>query len=170
MEIVKVYKEAVPHVKLVGKRYTNEDRDETGTFARYWQRAFREGWFFALRQGGKCVPGQSDDPLGMMRMVGENGGFEYWIGLFLAPDADIPEGFEGVEIPAGEVGVCWLYGNDKNGELFSEEASNLAMGALAEKGWSFSQDAWFFERYNCPRFTDPDEKGNVILDIGAYLK
>ena len=24
---------------------------------------------------------------------------------------------------------------------------------------------WFFERYVCPRFTEPDSQGNVILDI-----
>jgi len=28
----------------------------------------------------------------------------------------------------------------------------------------------FFELYNCPRFTTPDDKGNVILDYGFYLK
>ena len=28
---------------------------------------------------------------------------------------------------------------------------------------------WFFERYTCPRFTTPDEDGNVILDICQYV-
>lgn len=35
MDITKVYKENMPPVKLIGKRYTNEDRDEMGTFVRY---------------------------------------------------------------------------------------------------------------------------------------
>jgi len=26
-----------------------------------------------------------------------------------------------------------------------------------------------FERDNCPRFTDPDAQGNVILDFAVYL-
>lgn len=169
MEIVKVYKENMPDVKLIGKRYTNADRDESGTFAGYWQQWFQEGWFDILKQCAG-IPGVSGDYLGAMRMTGGGDGFEYWIGAFFAPGAEIPEGFEAVEIPAGDVGVCWLYGNDKSGELYSMEASNLSMAALSEKGWKFSEEgSWFFERYNNPRFTTPDEKGNVILDICAYL-
>jgi hypothetical protein len=43
------------------------------------------------------------------------------------------------------------------------------MAAFTEQGWNYSEKGWFFERYNSPRFTVPDEKGNVILDICAYL-
>lgn len=169
MEIKNVYKESIPQVKLIGRRLTNNDRDETGTFARYWQQSFREGWFDILKEC-KGLPGISNDYLGAMRMTGESGdSFEYWIGMFRAADAEVPAGFEWVEIPTGEVGVCWLYGSDKTGELYSMEASNLSMDALKEQGWSFAETGWFFERYNCPRFTVPDEKGNVILDICAYL-
>lgn len=167
MEIVKVYKEKLPDVKLVGKRYTDNDRDESGTFAHYWQQCFREGWFDTLKQC-ESIPEVSDDYLGAMRMT-DDGGFEYWIGAFLAPSSGVPDGFNAVEISAGDLGVCWLYGNDKTGELYGMEASDLSMAALNEKGWKFSEQGWFFERYNCPRFTSPDEKGNVILDICAYL-
>lgn len=168
MEIVKVYKESFPAVKLVGKRYTNADRDEMGTFAYHWQQAYREGWFEKLRQC-KCIPSVSEDDLGVMRVTDSGSTFAYWIGVFLAPDADVPDGFMSVEIPAGEVGVCWLRGNAQNGELYSAEASDLCVEAMAQKGWGFSQHGWFFERYHCSRFTKPDEKGNVILDICAYL-
>ena len=167
MKIVKVYKESMPDVQLIGRRYTNEDRDESGTFARYWRQCFEERWPDMLK---KCegTPGVSGDLVGAMRMTGD-GGFEYWIGALLAPAAQAPEGFEAVAIPAGDIGVCWLYGNDKNGELYGMEASNLSMAAFAEQGWKYAEKGWFFERYNHPRFTTPDEKGNVILDICAYL-
>lgn len=169
MEIKRVYRESLPRLKLIGKRYTNADRDASGTFAGQWQQWFDKGWFDALQKGGKSIQLLSNDSLGAMRMTDENGGFEYWIGLFCAPDSAVPEGFEAVEIDAGDIGVCRLYGNDKSGELYSMEASELSMAALKEKGWNFNEDGWFFERYNCPRFTEPDEKGNVILDICAYL-
>ena len=29
--------------------------------------------------------------------------------------------------------------------------------------------AYFFERYNCPQFTEKDEQGNVILDYCTCL-
>ena len=110
MEIVNVYKESIPNVKLIGKRYTNADRDETGTFASYWQQCFREGWFDILKQC-TSIPGVSDSYLGAMRTTDDNGGFEYWIGVFLAPGTEVPEGFEAVEIPAGDVGVCFTATN-----------------------------------------------------------
>ncbi len=168
MEIKKVYKEQMPPLSLIGKRYTDADRDDTGTFARYWQQCFAENWPAALQA---CAPLQNAEQglVGAMRMTGEAGGFEYWIGLFCAPEAEAPEGFERVTIPAGEVGVCWLYGSDKTGELYGPEASDLSMAALAENGWKFDENGWFFERYNCPRFTQPDAQGNVILDICTYL-
>lgn len=127
----------------------------------------------ATRHGGRkgcgSMPGISDDMVGAMRMSGAEGDFEYWIGAFLPPYCEVSNGFESVEIGAGEVGVCWLYGNGTSGELYSMEASDLCMKALADNGFAFSDSGWFFERYNSPRFTVPDEKGNVILDICAYL-
>ena len=166
MKIEKVYKESLPAVKLIGKRYTDRDRDEMGTFTRNWEACFHEGWRDTLMKNG-AIPGVSDDMVGAMRMTDD--GFEYWIGALRAPTAPTPDGFESIEIPAGELGVCWLYGNGKSGELYGMEAWNLSTAALSEKGWKFSDKGWFFERYNCPRFTVPDEEGNVILDICAYL-
>ncbi len=169
MEVKKVYKESIPHLKLIGKRLTSNDQDEAGTFAHWWQQSFQEGWFDTLSRC-KGLPGVGDDFLGAMRMTGERSDcFEYWIGMFRAPDAETPAGFESVEISAGEIGVCWLYGSDKNGELYSMEASDLIMATLKEQNWHYAETGWFFERYNCPRFTVPDEGGNVILDICAYL-
>lgn len=168
MEIKKVYREALPSVKLVGRRFTDMDRDETGTFASHWQQAYRDRWFEALKDCGS-IPGVSEDHLGAMRALGGEDSFEYWIGAFLAPDAKVPTGFEAVGIPAGEIAVCWLCGNGKNGELYGQEASDLSMAAFARQGFRISQTGWFFERYNCPRFTVPDGDGNVILDICVYL-
>ncbi len=168
MEIKKVYRESIPKVKLIGKRYTNADRDSAGTFASYWQQAFQEGWFETLQQCAG-IPNISEDYIGAMRMTGGDGGFEYWIGVLLDPAARVPEGFQAIEIEAGDLGVCWLYGDEKSGELYSMEATDMSMAALSEKGWRFSDKGWFLERYNNPRFTEPDGKGYVILDICAYL-
>lgn len=168
MKIVKVYKESLPKLKLVGKRYTSGDRDEQGTYARYWQQCFQENWANIFKQC-KGIPAADDNLVGAMRMAEGEDSFEYWIGACLALDAEVPSGFESVEIPAGELGICWLSGNGENGELYSMEASDMAMAALAEREWKFSETGWFFERYDATRFTTPDENGNVILDICAYL-
>lgn len=168
MEIVKVYQESLPAVRLVGKRYTNADRDESGTFAGHWQQCFAEGWPQAWAQCDSA-DGTRQDLVGAMHTTGDDGQFEYWIGTLVAPESAAPDGFESVLIPAGNIGVAWLSGNDKNGELYGMEASNLSMAAMAEQGWTFSGNGWFFERYHSERFNQPDAAGNVILDICAYL-
>ncbi len=103
--------------------------------------------------------------VGAMRIT--EAGFEYWIGVFMAPEAPVPQGYEAVEIPAGDLGVCFLYGKDSSPDLFGMDAHKSLCRRLAGAGLDSS--GWFLERYNCPRYTVPDEKGNVILDYCAYL-
>lgn len=167
MDIVKVYKESLPNARLIGKCYRNEDRDEAGTFGRHWQQWFQENWFKILRES--CPGPGSNDSVGAMRMAGLDGAFEYWIGILCPAGTPVPEGFESTELAACELGVCWLYGNEQNGELYGDKAFDQATAAMAEKGWKLPENGWFFERYNYPRFIKPDEKGNVILDFCACL-
>ncbi len=168
MKIVKVYRESIPNVKLIGKRYTASDRDASGTYAGHWHQWFQQGWFDELKQCAS-VPNLSNDCVGAMRMTGNGDGFEYWIGALYAVDAEVPEGFEAEDIAACDLGICWLYGNEESGELYSMEASDMTMAALKEQGFSYSERGWFFERYNDSRFNSPDETGNVILDVCACL-
>ncbi|MDF2880797.1 MAG: AraC family transcriptional regulator [Clostridiaceae bacterium] len=43
------------------------------------------------------------------------------------------------------------------------------MSKITDAGWKAAENSCFFERYNCQRFTTPDEKGKVILDYCIYL-
>ena len=167
MKLLKLYKEDWPAVKLIGLRYTDKDRDASGSFATHWQEFFGEGYHDALSKL-KPLPGISDDLVGAMRMS-DDGGFEYWIGGLFAPDADVSGIFESADIPPRSLGVCWLYGSQTSGELYAPEAFHMSMDAFGQQGWNVSETDWFFERYNCPRYTTPDDSGNVILDICATL-
>ena len=60
--------------------------------------------------------------------------------------------------------TCWIYGNEKSGELFCMDVHERCLVQLAENEYVPKEDAWYMERYTCPRYTEPDEKGNVILD------
>lgn len=158
MEIKKAFLETVPASKLIGKRYTDKDC-VNGSFVHKWGEFFRGGWFDKLEKAG----GKADfDYLGVMRVT--DGGFEYWIGMLANPDTVTPEGFDGTEIPETNFAVFWTYGSEANGELFGYEPHQKCMELLKEKGWKRSEDNWCIERYNCPRYTSPDENGNVILD------
>jgi AraC-like DNA-binding protein len=170
-EIVKTYRQEFGALRFIGKKYGDSDRVEGG-FGMYWGRFFENGWFGAIEKMVKepaktCEDGEAY--VGLMRhKIGEP--FEYWIGMFTPPDTEIPEGFASVDLAAGSIGACWLYGAE--GTLYAKE--HLCAERLAKEGMEVIPDKqgayWFFERYACPRFTEADEKGNVILDICHYVK
>ena len=170
-DIVKVYRQEVPALRFIGKKYGDSDR-VNGGFGVQWGQWFQNGWFDALEKAlgsGKAVYEDGDAYLGMMRYK-EGEPFEYWIGMFFPEGAAVPEGFGSVDFPASTLGVCWLKGPE--GELYGQE--HRCAAALEEKGWQIPPEKdgswWFFERYGCPRFTTPDENGRVILDICHYVR
>ncbi len=164
-ELIKVYKEQMPSVRLIGKRYTESDRVD-GSFGSKWGEWFGNDWFGKLENLG--VTGEnSDSYIGFMSC--SNDVFEYWIGMFFPTGTEPPEGYSFMDIPAGDIATCWLYGNEENGELYGMTPYNMCVDKIVEQGWEILED-YSFERYNCPRFTTPDEKENVILDYCFYLK
>lgn len=165
-EIIKVYREELPSLRLIGKRYTNSDRGANGSFSGKWGEWFKNGYFGPLEKLG-ALPENGDAYLGLMRITDE---FEYWIGMFFPEGTPVPEGYEYTDFPAGSIGTCWIYGREDNGEIFGEKIHNKCLEKVKEKGWELTENAVFFERYNCPRYTNADEKGNVILDYCMYIK
>lgn len=166
VEIIKVYKESFPSLRLIGKRYTNKDRDEMGGFSSKWCEWHEKGYFNILEEL-ESLPENEGAYLGCMRCTDE---FEYWIGMFFSEQTPVPDGFTYVDIPSGDIGTCWIYGREDNGEIYGQEPHDMCMSRIKEEGWQFAEDTWFIERYNCPRFTTPDENGKVILDYCVYLK
>lgn len=166
VKILDCCRETLPSVKLIGKGYTDADRDENGSFGVQWGQWFENGWFESLHGTGGMEK-ISDDFVGAMRCT--EAGFEYWIGIFMAPEDPVPQGFASVDIAGGDWGVCYLYGKDGTADLFGMAAHEASLSAWAAAGWTLAPGGWFLERYNCPRYTTPDENGNVILDYCAQL-
>jgi len=163
-EIIKVYQEALPPVRFIGKRYTNADRINGG-YGHLWGEWFANGWFAALENLG-TVDGIENGQLGFMRCAPD---FEYWIGMFLSPNTPVPDGYAFFDLPLRNVGICWINGQQDDGSIFAMH--DRCVAAVAENGMTpaLGSDTFFFERYICPRFTTEDEQGNVILDYGVYL-
>jgi len=164
-EIIKVYKQDVPALRFIGKKYGNNDRVD-GMFGKYWGDWHQNGWFNVIEKQTnnplKSIYEDGDAYIGLMR--GKDGEFEYWIGILMPEGTPAPDGFQYLDFPKGSLGVCWLYG--KEDEVYCQEEK--CEKELEKAGLSPAD--WCMERYCCPRFTTPDEKGNVILDICFYLK
>lgn len=173
-EIIKVYKEHLPAVRFIGKCYSDKDRDNDGGFSSTWQQWINNCWFDILMELPR-PKGIESGYLGLSRISTHRNSLQYWIGLMLDEKTTVPEGYEYIDLPEGDVGVCWLY--DKKETLFEEELFfkcikkfNLNEMKVFGEAPHDSGVVWkyFFERYN-HRFFNEDENGKVILDYGIYL-
>jgi len=98
--------------------------------------------------------------------------FEYWIGIFFPPNTNVPAGYNYIDLEEGNVGVCFIKGNETDGSIY--DMHDACIKKLQENDMSNLKSdeqnrAYFFERYNCPRFTEKDENDDIILDYGIYL-
>ena len=165
-EIIRTFREKVPKMRFICKKYPD--------FGPWWGEWFAGGWFDIIEN----AMGGPDK----IRALWENGGayvglerhaegrpFEYRIGMFAPAGSEVPKGFEYKDFPAGHLGTCWIYG--KEDEV--HDTSGF-FPALEKAGIRPQKDEegviWTFENCLCPRFTTPDEKGNVILDYCCYAE
>ncbi|MBE5963108.1 MAG: hypothetical protein E7256_17305 [Lachnospiraceae bacterium] len=171
--IVKTYKQSVPKMRFIGKKYGNEDRVD-GMYGYHWGKWFENGWFERIEEAAgkhKELYQDGDAYIGLMKSA-EGQPFEYWIGMFVSPDIQAPDGFEYLDFEEGNLGVSWIKGPES--EVYCKEEE--CMNKMTEQGMELTSDGkagnplWFFERYSCPRFTTPDINGDIILDICTFVK
>ncbi len=162
VEIIKIYKQFFPKTRFIGKKHSNPSA---------WAEWFQNGWFDLIENAVGLdkihdLYEDSDAYIGLIKHTGDL--FEYWIGMFCPEDAPVPDGFEAIDFSYNALGVCWIYGPESEvyaciRRCYDEVSKTLEI--IAKGGIT-----WSFERYGCPRFTTPDEKGNVILDYCFFVK
>lgn len=172
---VRIERQHFPASRFIGIRYQNSDR-KNGTFSHLWAQWFETERFATLEalqtaEFRAAFP-DAEAYYGLMRNKpgATEDSFEYWIGMFLPPDAEAPEGFQAIPFGPTEAAVCWLRGQEC--ELYRREEDVFSL--LCREGFQPARlpdgGFYFFERYVCPRFTVPDKDGSVILDIGFLAK
>lgn len=168
-EIIKVYRQSIPAMRFIGKNYGSGMHPD-------WGDAFASDVFGKIEKasGGE---GQShklyednDAYLGMYYRNAQTGAYDGWVGMFAAVGTDIPEGLNCIDFPAQHIGVCWIYGKESEVHSLISQCADK----LTEEGMTLQSDengpVGCFERDLCPRFTTPDEKGNIILDYCYFVK
>ena len=163
-EIIKVFKENIPTLRFIGKKY-----DKFGHWGEWWQ----NGWFDMLE---KTMGGTEK-----ILSVWENGGgyigierraegqpFEYYIGMLTPENTIVPDGFISIDFENLSLGTCWIYG--KENEVHDTRECKQK---LVENGMELWRDengaVWSFENCLCPRYTTPDDNGNIILDYCYFV-
>ena len=158
VKILEIKKESCSAVRLIGKKYENSPN---------WGEWWENNWFEVL----EAMPVHAfngDAYIGAVHIV--NGMPEYWIGMIFPVGVEVPEGFEYVDMEPLNYAVCYLQDKEYSGEFYTMETHNRCLEEMKNQGFTRKEDDWCFERYNCPRFTTPDEEGNVILDYAVAIE
>lgn len=155
---------ALPCLKLIGKEMRHnmaammQGDNPMGAF---WGTCFAQNTFVPLEaQGDKVF-----DPAYVGVMLDWNrgdGNYSYVVGMLMHPDAAVPEGYYSADLEATSAGIGYIQGKD-TGDVCSQ-AHELTEAKLKEAGHRFSHMTWCMELYNCPRYTTPNEHGQIILD------
>lgn len=158
VKIIEIKKESAPAARLIGKKY-----DNCPNWGEWWE----NNWFAAL-ETMQTLSINGDAYIGAVHIV--NGMPEFWIGMFFPLDASVPKGFDFIDIEPLDYAVCYLYGKEGSADFYTLKTHDMCLDALKAHGLKRKEDDWCFERYNCPRFTTPDEQGNVILDYAVSIE
>ena len=164
-EIIKVFKENIPAMRFIGKKY-----DSFGHWGEWWA----NGWFDLL----EIAMGGNDKIISLW----ENGGgyigierhvegqpFEYYIGMLTPKHTPVPNEFVSIDFENLSLGTCWIYG--KENEIHDTSSCKQKLEENGMELWRDNEGAtWSFENCLCPRYTSPDEQGNVILDYCYFIK
>ena len=172
-KIIKAYKQSIPETRFIGIKYGDGDRDEYGSFGEKWGLAHASDLFGKIESAVgidkiRVLYEDSDAYVGLMRCNADEP-FQYWIGMFTPAGSPVPDGMEYVDFVASELGIAWIYGDE--GDVFCHDDECVAeltkIGCAPKNDESGSM--WFFERYQCPRYTTPDDDGKIILDSGYFI-
>lgn len=158
VKILEIKQECCPAARFIGKKYVG-----SANWGEWWE----NNWF-AVLEAMPALPFNGDAYIGAVHIV--KGMPEFWIGMFFPAGTEVPEGFEAVDMEPLKYAVCYLQDKESSGEFYTMDTHNRCLEALKTQEFKRKEDDWCFERYNCPRFTTPDEQGNVILDYGISIE
>jgi len=57
-----------------------------------------------------------------------------WIGMFFSESTPVPDGYMSVDIPASDVGICWIYGRQDTGNSTARRHMRCVWPGLKRQG------------------------------------
>ena len=169
-EIIKVYKQAVPAMRFIGINCGSGKHPD-------WGKAWGSDVFGKIERasGGEnkshSLYEDANAYIGLYYRNSETGKYDGWVGMFVPVGTEVPESLECMDFAEQNLGVCWIYGKkDDVYDLISQCPEKIKSAGMEIKTNKNGKFICQFERDLCPRFTTPDEKGNIILDYCYFVK
>lgn len=146
--------------------------DEQNPIPTLWDKMFKDGSFEFLKNLSDSENNQ--DLVGWMGDYNPaTKEFIYIAGVLAKPSTSVPEGYAYRDIPDCQMGIAWIQGEEKNGDIYNN-ASELTAKAKNENGYEYDSSAGNFvmEYYSYERYGLPLKKGEneVILDYYSPCK
>ena len=116
-------------------RYRNE------SIRAKWNLWKENGWFIVLEGLDNRY---ENNYIGAKRIV--DGMLEYWIGMIFFPNANVPDGFEYIDV--AEVNLAAFQLRGKAHKVTSFETHNLCLDELDKNGMTRFEDHWCFECFD----------------------
>lgn len=163
-KLIKFEVDKLPKLYLVGKelRYNMEALMKgDNRIPAFWDKCFTDEVFSTLEKQSEFIFNNAYVGVMMDWDMGD-GDFSYICGMLFNEGVTAPEGFVLREIEATKVGIGWIKGKD-TADVCSN-AHVLTEQEIKDVGLCTGKMKWCMELYNCPRFTTPDENGEIILD------
>ncbi len=163
-ELIKFEVKRLPSIKLVGKdlRYNMEAHMKgDNQIPAFWDKCFTDEIFSLLEEQTNFIYDSAYVGV-MIDWDKGDGDFSYIVGMLMKDGVSVPEGYYYKDIEETDVAIGWIKG--KNTEDVCSSAHSLTEQAINENGYKCDKMNWCMELYNCPRYTTPDENGDIILD------
>jgi predicted transcriptional regulator YdeE len=167
--IFKTYKQKIPALRFIGKKYSGPFTD---SFYKERRNNFVD-WrlnhlFTAIEKLSDKDPrtiyegGDSYSVL-MKSNSNENAEInEYWIGMFMPKGTSVPAGYEMIDFPKSKLAVCSV--NGKWNSIINYDVD--CRKKLSDEGIG---NNWYFQRFNWRTFFDDDNHGNRILEYCYFI-
>lgn len=172
-KIIKVYQQSIPETKFIGKNYGNsKDTD----WAANWGDAFASDIFGKVKRASNkenksnLLYQDIDAYVGLCYRNEKTGAYDAWVGMFAPIETEVDMELDYIDFSQQNLGVCWIYGKENEvHSLVPQCAKKLIAAGMKIKSDKYGYIG-HFERDQCPRFTTPDEKGNIILDYCYFVE
>lgn len=163
-KLIKLEVVNLPTLYLVGKELKinmEEHMKGNNRIPAFWDTCFSDGTFSTLEQQADFIYNPAYVGV-MMDWDKGDGYFTYICGILMKEGVTAPDGFAMHVLPPTDAAVSWIQGKDVSDVC--AKAHEQTEQALKEAGYNCDGIQWCMELYNCPRFTTPNENGEIILD------
>ena len=135
-----------------------------------WGKFFADGSFHSLVELCKNKENLTDLPdgvAGVMYDFKEGGSIRYLIGIIFSAAAEVPDGFDSFELPAGIIAESQITGEEY--EIYSQ-GHELTVSAVKNNGYTVDWKNFYqCEVYTNERFSNPKKYGETIVTLDYYI-